>query len=267
MSGDMRHPAASWQAGFAPEEFTVIAGPCAVESREQLLAVAHLLKESGLTYLRGGAYKPRTSPYSFQGLGEEGLALLRETGDEFDLRLVTEVTDTAHVARVAQAADIIQTGTRNMGNFALLEAVGCSAAAANKPVLFKRGMAATLEEWLLAAEYLTNVGARVLYCERGIRTFEKATRFTLDIMAVPLVQQLRAAPVIVDISHSTGRADLAIPAARAALAAGAAGIMVEVHPDPARARCDGAQSLAPAQFKELMDALRPLAAALDKVIV
>ncbi|MDR1775345.1 MAG: 3-deoxy-7-phosphoheptulonate synthase [Actinomycetes bacterium] len=251
----------------AQSTFTIIAGPCAVESRTQLAQVAATVSELGLHHLRAGAYKPRTSPYSFQGLGAKALPMLRDVAAEFNLRTVTEICDPAHADAVADVADILQIGTRNMANYALLKTVGRLAAVRQKPVLLKRGMAATIEEWLQAAEYLRCEDAAVLFCERGIRTFETATRFTLDVMAVPLVKQLAAATVLVDVSHATGRADLVPAAARAALAAGADGIMVEVHPDPAHAKSDGRQSLTPAQLMQLCAELTPLAVACGKKIV
>ncbi|MDR1412986.1 MAG: bifunctional 3-deoxy-7-phosphoheptulonate synthase/chorismate mutase [Actinomycetes bacterium] len=246
--------------------FAVIAGPCAVESHEQLTEVATLLNKHHLHFLRGGAWKPRSNPYTFQGMGLEGLRILSEVADTHELKVITELTDVDYLDEVVKAASFVQVGTRNMANYALLKKLGKAAGAAGKPVLFKRGMAATVEEWLQAAEYLTSQGACVIYCERGIRGFDPSMRFTLDLMAVPLVKQLAAAPVVVDVSHSTGRADLVIPAARAALAAGADGIMVEVHPDPAHAKSDGAQSLDLPQFEALMDALTPLAAVMGRAL-
>jgi 3-deoxy-7-phosphoheptulonate synthase len=223
---------------------TIIAGPCSVESREQMREVAATLAELDIRVMRGGAYKPRTSPFSFQGLEEKGLEMLREAADEFGLLVVTEVTDSAHAEVVDAYADILQVGTRNMANFSLLKRLGEVTRNSHKPVLFKRGMAATIEEWLQASNYITMLGnENVIFCERGIRTFETATRFTLDISAVPVVKKLSLLPIIVDVSHPTGQADLVPSVARAAVAVGADGIMVEVHPNPREALCDGPQSL------------------------
>jgi 3-deoxy-7-phosphoheptulonate synthase len=236
--------------------FAVIAGPCAVEGREQILGTARAVAAAGATFLRGGAYKPRTSPYAFQGLKEEGLELLAEARAATGLPVVTEVIDTAQLERVARTADVVQIGARNMQNFALLEAVG----ALRQPVMLKRGLSATIQELLMAAEYIVKQGNyQVILCERGIRTFETMTRNTLDIGAIPLLKRLSHLPVIVDPSHATGDARLVAPCARAALAVGADGIMVEVHPAPPQALSDGAQSLDFAAFAELMVALRSIA--------
>ena len=235
------------------EEFIIIAGPCSVESREQVFKTAEVVKRCGGHVLRGGAFKPRTSPYSFQGLGEEGLKILREAGDKFNLPVVTEVMDTKLVKLVEKYADILQIGARNMQNFPLLKEVGRS----SKPVLLKRGFSSTVEEWLLAAEYIMLEGnEKIILCERGIRTFEKATRFTLDISAVPVVKELSHLPIIVDPSHAAGRRSLVKPLAKAALAVGADGVMVEVHPDPPKALSDGNQSLNFEEFKELVRELK-----------
>ncbi|GAA4035246.1 3-deoxy-7-phosphoheptulonate synthase [Sphingomonas rosea] len=243
------------------DRLAVIAGPCAVESVDQLHETASAVKAAGATMLRAGAYKPRTSPYGFSGHGLEGLRILREVGDDLGLPVVTEVMDTADVAVVAEAADCLQIGARNMQNFALLRAVG----AAGRPVLLKRGLSATIQEWLLAAEYLMAAGnAQVILCERGIRTFEPATRNTLDLNAVPYVKGKTHLPIIVDPSHGTGIRDLVPPMSLAATAAGADGLIVEVHRDPAVAVSDGAQSLYPAQFEKLMSALAPVAAAVGR---
>lgn len=240
---------------------TVIAGPCAVESEEQIVSVARSVKDAGATLLRGGAFKPRTSPYSFQGLQEEGLKLLAVARAETGLPVVTEVMDTAHVELVAEYADMLQIGARNMQNFALLKEVG----RAGKPVLLKRGMAATIEEWLMAAEYVISAGnPNVVLCERGIRTFETATRNTLDLNAVPVVKELSHLPVIVDPSHGTGKWQYVTPMARAAVAAGADGLMVEVHPDPERAASDGQQSLRPEKFRQMMHEVSVVAEALGR---
>jgi 3-deoxy-7-phosphoheptulonate synthase len=234
----------------------VMAGPCAVESREQLIQAAQLIRAAGATLLRGGAYKPRTSPYSFQGLEEEGLKLLAEAREQTGLRIVTEVMDPRTVALVAKYADVLQIGARNMQNFSLLREV----ARAGKPVLLKRGPSATIEEWLLAAEYILAEGNRdVILCERGVRTFETYTRNTLDLTAVPVVKYLSHLPVIVDPSHAIGKWRFVDPMARAAIAAGADGLLVEVHPNPAEALCDGPQSLTPGNFSSMMQKLGDIA--------
>ena len=242
-------------------ELVVMAGPCAVESEEQVFATARAVAAAGARILRGGAFKPRTSPYSFQGLGPDGLALLAAAGREVGLAVVTEVVAPEDVALVAEHADLLQVGARNMQNFRLLEAVG----AAHKPVLLKRGLVATLEELLLAAEYVLAAGnPDVILCERGIRTFGRETRNTLDLAAVPLLKQKSHLPVIADPSHGTGVRALVPALSKAALAAGADGLIIEVHPDPATALSDGPQSLTFAGFAGLMDELRPLASALGR---
>jgi len=252
---------------FDPRKVVIIAGPCAIESREQLFEVAEAVKRVGIKYLRGGAYKPRTSPYSFQGLGEEGLKYLSEAGKNFGLKTVTEVTDSEHAELIAKYADILQVGARNMDNYSLLKKLGKITAKDKKPVFLKRGFSATIEEWLLASEYITSAGnSNVILCERGIRTFETATRFTLDLNAVPVVKKLSTHPIIVDTSHSTGHADMVIPMSRAAIAAGADGVMVEVHPNPKKALCDGVQSLTPGELEQLIKELKPIAKALGKEI-
>jgi len=234
-------------------EPVVIAGPCSVESYEQTKAVARLLKEEGVTIMRGGAFKPRTSPYDFQGLGMEGLRILKEVADEYDLKVISEIVNPNDIEKALPYVDVIQIGARNMQNFELLKKAG----QVDKPVLLKRGLAATMEELLLAAEYILSQGnKKVILTERGIRTYEKETRNTLDISAVPILKQESHLPVLVDISHSTGRRDIVIPIAKAALAVGADGIMVEVHPNPAVALSDAQQQLNLLQFKELMKALR-----------
>ena len=244
-------------------QVVVMAGPCAVESREQLLETAHAVKEAGAHLLRGGAFKPRTSPYSFQGLGEEGLQLLAEARSQTGLPIVTEATDPQMVPLVAAYADVLQVGARNMQNYALLNAVG----EARKPVLLKRGMMSTIEELLMAAEYILAHGNdRVILCERGIRTFEHYTRNTLDLGAVALLKQLSHLPVVADPSHSTGKWELVEPASRAAVAAGADGLLVEVHPRPEEALSDGAQSLRPAQFAAMMHTLRLIAEAVGRTL-
>lgn len=241
--------------------FVVIAGPCAVESREQLLETARKVKEAGAHFLRGGAFKPRTSPYSFQGLQEEGLKLLSEAREETGLRVVTEVMAPHHTELVARYADILQIGARNMQNFDLLREVG----RARKPVLLKRGLAATIDEWLNAAEYIMCEGNyQVILCERGIRTYEPMTRNTLDISAIPLVKGLSHLPVLADPSHASGKWRLVAPLSRAALAAGADGLMIEVHPNPSRAVSDGPQSLKPDKFAAVMAELRQLIPTMGK---
>lgn len=235
------------------ETVHVMAGPCAVESREQLLNAARLVKEAGATILRGGAYKPRTSPYSFQGLEEEGLELLAEARAATGLLIVTEVMDAKTLPVVAQYADILQIGARNMQNFFLLREV----AKIDKPVVLKRGASATIEEWLMAAEYIMSGGNyNVILCERGIRSFETYTRNTLDLTAVPVVKHLSHLPVIVDPSHAIGKWRFVPPMARSAVAAGADGLMIEMHPNPVEALCDGPQSLKPENFAEMMTDIR-----------
>ena len=237
------------KTSFGDGSIPVIAGPCAVEGREQFLDTALAVKEKGATLLRGGAFKPRTSPYSFQGLGEEGLKIMAEARELTGLPIVTEVMDQKSVALVAEYVDLIQVGARNMQNFFLLKELG----KINKPVLLKRGMAATIEEWLMAAEYILDSGNnQVILCERGIRTFETYTRNTLDLSAVPLIKQLSHLPVIVDPSHGTGKRELVGPMSLAAIACGCDGLMIEVHLNPAEAWSDGPQSLLPDEFGILM---------------
>ncbi len=241
--------------------FHVVAGPCSVETREQTLETARLVKAAGATLFRGGAFKPRTSPYDFQGLGREGLALLRAAREETGLPLVTEVMSPQDVDMVAEVADVLQIGTRNSQNVPLLAAC----AASGKPILLKRGMAGLVDEWLLAAEYICVHGNnKVILCERGIRTFEHATRNTLDVGAVAVAKKESHLPVFVDPSHAAGRFDMVIPLARAAVAAGADGLLVEVHPDPAAALSDGGQQLKPKQFAQLMAELAPLVQVMGK---
>jgi 3-deoxy-7-phosphoheptulonate synthase len=245
------------------KKIMVIAGPCAVESKEQIVETALAVKKAGATALRGGAFKPRTSPYSFQGLGEEGLKLLALARDMAGLAVVTEVMTPEQVPLVSQYADVLQVGARNMQNFALLNAVGQS----HKPVLLKRGLMSTIEEFLNAAEYiLSHNNPRVILCERGIRTFETYTRNTLDINAIPVLKSLSHLPVIVDPSHATGKREYVGAVSRAAIAAGADGLIVEVHPDPENALSDGAQSLRPQEFEEFMTDLRRVAEAMGREI-
>lgn len=242
----------------------IMAGPCAVESREQLFESAMAVKKAGAQFLRGGAFKPRTSPYSFQGLEEEGLKMLKEAKELTGLKIVTEVMDVHSVELVAEYADVIQIGTRNMQNFPLLKAVG----RINKPVLLKRGLAATLEEWLSAAEYILSEGNKdVILCERGIRTFETYTRNTLDLSAVPAIKKLSHLPIVVDPSHGTGKWHLVAPMAKAAIAAGADGLIIEVHPDPKNALSDGAQSLTPENFETLCEDIKVIAKAVGRDFV
>jgi len=243
------------------KEVVVMAGPCAVESRAQLLKVAQEVKEAGARILRGGAFKPRTSPYSFQGLGEEGLKYLAEASEVTNLPVVTEARDVRQVELVARYAHIVQVGARNMQNFDLLKEVGRG----KKPVLLKRGMSSTVKEFLMSAEYILSSGNyNVILCERGIRTFEDGTRFTLDLSAVSLIKQLSHLPVIVDPSHATGNRDLIGPMSRAAIAAGSDGLMIEVHSRPEEALSDGFQSIRPDDFRKLMKEVRSVARALGR---
>jgi 3-deoxy-7-phosphoheptulonate synthase len=240
---------------IGPSTFTLIAGPCAVEGERQTLESAQMAKAAGATLLRGGAFKPRTSPYAFQGLGVEGLKILADVRDSVGLPVVTEVVDATDVDLVAEYADMLQVGTRNMANFALLQAIGQS----GKPVLLKRGMQSTIEEWLMAAEYIAQRGnLDIVLCERGIRTFETATRNTLDISAVPVAQTASHLPVIVDPSHAAGLRDLVVPLSRAAIAVGADGVIVDVHPSPEDALCDGPQALSGSELRALASAVRQL---------
>jgi 3-deoxy-7-phosphoheptulonate synthase len=245
------------------DEVVVMAGPCSAESEEQVETTAAAVKRAGAKVLRGGAFKPRSSPYSFQGLGEAGLRMLRSASDRHDLKLVTEVMEIAQIDLIGKYADIYQVGARNMQNYSLLRELGH----ARKPVLLKRGISATIEEWLLSAEYVLAGGNMdVMLCERGIRTFENYTRNTLDISAIPVVQKLSHLPVLVDPSHGTGRRDKVSPMARAAVAAGADGLIIEVHCDPDHAKSDGAQSMFPNQFDRLMAELRVIAPAIGRSI-
>ncbi|MEW6726377.1 3-deoxy-7-phosphoheptulonate synthase [Desulforudis sp. 1088] len=241
----------------------VMAGPCAVESREQLLKAAEIVSRAGAKILRGGAFKPRTSPYSFQGLGEEGLKILAEARERFGLKIVTEVMDIRNLEVVAKYADIIQIGTRNMQNFNLLRELG----GIPKPVLLKRGLSATIEEWLMAAEYILASGnTQVILCERGIRSFDTYTRNTLDLTAVPIVKYLSHLPIVVDPSHGIGRWRFVAPMCCSAVAAGADGLLVEMHPNPAEALCDGAQSLNPEKFMTMMRDVRNVAEAVGRFV-
>lgn len=243
------------------DQIQIMAGPCAVESREQLFEVADIVKKNGARFLRGGAFKPRTSPYAFQGLEEKGLEYLAEAREKTGLFIVTEVMDTRRVDMVAHYADILQIGARNMQNFALLKEV----AKFNKPVLLKRGLSSTIEEWIMAAEYIMSSGNhQVILCERGIRTFETYTRNTLDLSAVPAIKHLSHLPVIVDPSHGTGGWRFVQPMARAAIAAGADGLIIEVHPRPSEAVSDGPQSLTPERFAVVMDDLEKIANVMER---
>ena len=245
------------------DEVIVMAGPCSVETEEQIAASAAAVKKAGAKVLRGGAFKPRSSPYSFQGLGEEGLGMLRTAADAEGLKVVSEVMDVSQIDLVARYADILQVGARNMQNYTLLRELGKS----RTPVLLKRGIAATIEEWLLSAEYVLSGGnTDVILCERGIRTFESYTRNTLDISAIPVIQKLSHLPIVADPSHGTGLRDKVTPMARAAIAAGADGLLIEVHPDPDNALSDGAQSIFPQQFDRLMAELRIIAPAIGRGI-
>ena len=250
-------------ARFGAPSFTVIAGPCSVESEANVLQVAEYLMSRGVTLLRAGAFKPRTSPYSFQGMEQEGLAILERAREKTGIRIVTEVMDTEQVEAVAASADIIQIGTRNMQNFSLLKKV----ASCERPVLLKRGMSATLDEWLMAAEYLLAGGNKnVILCERGVRTFTDHTRNTLDLSVVPPAKENSHLPILIDPSHGTGHRNYVPAMARAGLAAGADGLMVEVHPDPSTAMSDGAQTLDFEEFDRLLESLRALAEPLERNI-
>ncbi|HJT00502.1 MAG TPA: 3-deoxy-7-phosphoheptulonate synthase [Terriglobales bacterium] len=254
---------AGTDASIGGRTLAVIAGPCAVESREQAFAIAERVHGAGAQFFRGGAYKPRTSPYSFQGLGEDGLRILAEIRERFGLRIVTEAVDNESLDLVEHYADVIQIGARNMQNFSLLKRAG----RAKKPVLLKRGMSATLEEFLMAAEYIMCEGNyQVILCERGVRTFADHTRNTLDLSLIPAVQRLSHLPILVDPSHGTGKRNKVTPLSRAAVAVGADGLMVEVHNNPDRALSDGMQSIYPDQFDELMRQIRQIAAVVDRYV-
>jgi 3-deoxy-7-phosphoheptulonate synthase len=245
------------------DEVIVMAGPCSAENEEQVFTTAAAVKKAGAKILRGGAFKPRSSPYSFQGLGEEGLRMLREAADQHNMKLVSEVMDVSQIDLVGRYSDIYQVGARNMQNYTLLRELGRT----RKPVLLKRGIAATIEEWLLSAEYILAGGnTDVILCERGIRTFESYTRNTLDISAIPVIKTLSHLPIITDPSHATGKRDKVAPMARASVAAGADGIIVEVHTNPDKALSDGAQSMFPAQFDRVMAELRIIAPAIGRSI-
>ena len=248
---------------FGGREVVMMAGPCTIESRDQVMAIAEIVSKQGAKVLRGGAFKPRTSPYSFQGLGDEGLKYIRQAADRYNMLVVSEVMEPSQIPLFIRYVDILQIGARNMQNFNLLREVG----RINKPVLLKRGPAATIEETLLAAEYIMSGGNhQVILCERGIRTFEPYLRNTFDIAAIPVFKKLSHLPVVADPSHATGRRDKVPPVAQAAVAAGADALLIEVHNDPENALCDGAQSLLPEQFERLMHRLRLIAIAVDREI-
>jgi 3-deoxy-7-phosphoheptulonate synthase len=259
----VRIPTALGEVSFGGPSIAVVAGPCAVESREQVFAVAERTKAAGARLFRGGAYKPRTSPYSFQGLGEPGLQILAEVRDKLGLGIVTEAIDNESLELVEKYADVIQIGARNMQNFSLLKRAGRS----RKPVLLKRGMSATLDEFLMAAEYIMSEGNyNVILCERGVRTFSDHTRNTLDLSMIPAVQRLSHLPIVVDPSHGTGRRNKVLPLSRAAVAVGADGLLVEVHNDPDRALSDGMQSIVPDEFDVLLREVRQIAGVLSRTI-
>ena len=253
---------------IVPGTFRVIAGPCTVESYDQFVTSAKGVKQAGFEFVRGGAFKPRTSPYSFQGLGEEGLKIMSEVSRDLGLRVVTEVMDPYDIDLVMRHAQILQIGARNMANFSLLKRVGAAIAGTDHGVVLKRGLSATVEEWLLAAEYVTAAGGdNVVLCERGIRTFETATRFTLDLSAVIVAKRLTDLPVIVDPSHAAGRRDLVVPLSKAAVAAEADGLMVESHHEPHEALCDGEQALPIEALLGLKDVLTPFASAMGREVI
>lgn len=248
---------------FGGVETVVMAGPCSIESREQIFNIAERVAKSGAKVLRGGAFKPRTSPYAFQGLGEEGLKYMREAADKFNLVMITEAMDKDQIELINQYTDIIQVGARNMQNFSFIRALG----KIDKPIFLKRGISATIEEWLMSAEYILSGGNKnVIFCERGIRTFETYTRNTMDISAIPVIQKLSHLPIFADPSHGTGIRSKVIPMARASVAAGAHGLMIEVHDNPEKALSDGAQSLYPDQFEELMQQIRVIAEVIGRKV-
>jgi len=254
--------------GTRGDTITVFAGPCSIESEEQFDAVAACIADLGLSWIRGGASKPRTNPHSFQGLGEEGLKIMQAAGHKYGLKTVSEVVDSAHCLMVHSYVDGLQIGTRNMANYSLLKNVGLVTADSHKMVLFKRGMSATIAEWLAAVEYITMGGnENIMLCERGLRTFETATRFTLDISAVPVIHKQSLYPICVDVSHPAGVRDLVPPLAKAAVAVGCDALMIEVHPNPQAALSDGPQQLTLPQFRQLIAELREIAALFGKTIV
>lgn len=254
--------------GQRTDEITIYAGPCSVESQEQFDEVAECIADLGLNWVRGGAFKPRTNPHSFQGLGEEALKIMKSAGDRLGLKTLTEVMDSAHCELVHSYVDGLQVGARNFQNFSLLKKIGQVTAESHKMVLYKRGFAGTIAEWLAACDYLNDCGNQnIVLCERGIRTFETATRFTLDIAAVPVIHKQSLYPVCIDVSHPAGQRDLVPSLALAAVAAGADSLMIEVHPNPPVALSDGPQQLTPAQFRTLVEQLREVADVLGKKIV
>ena len=254
--------------GTRTDEITIYAGPCSIESTDQFDEVAACVAELGLHWIRGGAFKPRTNPHSFQGLGEEGLKIMAEAGQKYGLKTLTEVMDSAHCEMVHSYVDGLQVGARNFQNFSLLKNIGHVTRDSHKMVLYKRGFAGTIAEWLAACDYITDEGnPNVVLCERGIRTFETATRFTLDISAVPVVHKQSLYPICIDVSHPAGQRDLVPSLAYAAVAAGCDSIMIEVHPNPPKALSDGPQQLTPAQFADLVAELRKIAAVFGKRIV
>ena len=268
VSEGVRTDAKTANGMIATGTFRVIAGPCTVESYEQFLAGTKAVKEAGFDCVRGGAFKPRTSPYSFQGLGEEGLKIMSEVSRDLGLKVVTEVMDPYHIEMIMEHAQVLQIGARNMANFSLLKRVGAAIAGTDHGVVLKRGLSATVEEWLLAAEYVTSSGGdNVVLCERGIRTFETSTRFTLDLSAVIVAKRLTDLPVIVDPSHAAGRRDLVVPLSKAAVAAEADGLMVESHHDPREALCDGEQALPVEALLGLKGALQPFASAMGREVI
>ena len=254
--------------GARTDEITLFAGPCSVESEDQFNEVAECCASLGLSWIRGGAYKPRTNPHSFQGLGEEALQIMQAGGEKYGLKTLTEVMDSEHISIVQRYCDGIQVGARNFQNFSLLKNIGIATSKTGTMVLFKRGFAGTISEWLAATEYITQCGNNnVVLCERGLRTFETATRFTLDISAVPVIHKQSLFPICIDVSHPAGQRDLVPSLARAAVAVGADSIMIEVHPDPQKALSDGPQQLTPQQFSDLVSELREIAAVFGKRIV
>lgn len=266
-SRDFQHPNTVIELGkskIGSNDITMIAGPCSIESEDQIFRLAKVVKESDATILRGGAFKPRTSPYSFQGLGVEGLKLIRAAADEYDLKVVTEIMEISQIDDVYKYSDIFQVGARNMQNFSLLKQLGVI----DKPVMLKRGISATIEEWLMSAEYLLAGGNKeVFLCERGIRTYEKYTRNTFDISAIPIVHDKSHLPIIADPSHAIGMRSMVAPLARAAVAAGADGLMIEIHDDPKNALSDGPQALLPEQFLKLMSELKIIAESIGRNFV
>lgn len=250
---------------FASDKVTLIAGPCAIESREQIFSAAEKVKNAGIKILRGGAFKPRTSPYSFQGLGKEGVELLSAAAKKYGLKTITEITEIDVLPLIHEKIDILQVGARNMDNYSLLKKIGKETGKSKKWVFLKRSFSATIEEFLLAAEYILAAGnPNVVLCERGIRTFEQSTRFTLDLNAIPVVKKLSTLPIVVDVSHGTGHSDMLIPMSRAAIAAGADGIMMEAHPSPKEALCDGHQSLHADNLNSWIEECKKVAVVLGK---